>query len=359
MTTVRHCIGGPHWQPAKSGRRTRSNPRSDLGETPGAQAASWIRGTSTVSHRRKVKRKVALLPQRSSLRCAVRASLESSRRMVSHQSDSAQSVLRVLVQKSGARTQNVRNKTKSSATKVPSINLRDFEGPGLASQRNSLRRAIRESLEMVANYPKPKCAPTPTLNHSCSSRYMILKHVLETFTPNSDDGVVNGASLSNADSRATHISPLLFNITAPVSCTDTASMPLAVVSHPAALPQDPASSIFSAPSLQRNLRSHNHVIINQSPALTSQDKSINGNGKLQISSSDTPSASTRNGWYEVRGIIYEAPGGLYLVEWKGRDPRTGVMWPASWVKAKNVSASAVLDWEGRKHRLPSSSGKLP
>ncbi|KAI1150755.1 hypothetical protein F4825DRAFT_391121 [Nemania diffusa] len=86
----------------------------------------------------------------------------------------------------------------------------------------------------------------------------------------------------------------------------------------------------------------------QIPTSTSPTRSILSKGKPQDSPDNSQSIATRRGWHQVREIINEAPGGLYLVEWEGRDPRTGVKWPASWIQAKNVSASAVRHWETRK-----------
>ncbi|XXH04520.1 hypothetical protein Hte_010936 [Hypoxylon texense] len=64
----------------------------------------------------------------------------------------------------------------------------------------------------------------------------------------------------------------------------------------------------------------------------------------------------RRGWYQVRAIVAEAGGGggggdgrrMYLVDWEGRDPRSGCPWPYSWVDAKDVTRSAKREWEDRK-----------
>ncbi|KAI0010251.1 hypothetical protein F4779DRAFT_639528 [Xylariaceae sp. FL0662B] len=42
---------------------------------------------------------------------------------------------------------------------------------------------------------------------------------------------------------------------------------------------------------------------------------------------------------------------VYLVEWEGRDPRTGRPWPGSWVNARDVSASAIREWEEKQQRV--------
>lgn len=46
--------------------------------------------------------------------------------------------------------------------------------------------------------------------------------------------------------------------------------------------------------------------------------------------------TSRKGWYHVSAIVAEArdrSGGLtYLVDWEGRDARTGLPWPSTWVR---------------------------
>ncbi|KAI1213201.1 uncharacterized protein F4807DRAFT_471645 [Annulohypoxylon truncatum] len=67
-------------------------------------------------------------------------------------------------------------------------------------------------------------------------------------------------------------------------------------------------------------------------------------------------ATPFKGWYRIRSIVTEMrnrSGGLiYLVDWEGTDPRTGVSWPSSWVESKNVSVAAIRAWENLKLRHP-------
>ncbi|KAI1503300.1 hypothetical protein F5X99DRAFT_407117 [Biscogniauxia marginata] len=59
----------------------------------------------------------------------------------------------------------------------------------------------------------------------------------------------------------------------------------------------------------------------------------------------------RKGWYRVKEVTHEARRAsslVYLVEWEGRDPKTGALWPSSWVAAKDVSASAIREWAAKK-----------
>ncbi|KAI1760828.1 hypothetical protein GGR53DRAFT_508109 [Hypoxylon sp. FL1150] len=59
--------------------------------------------------------------------------------------------------------------------------------------------------------------------------------------------------------------------------------------------------------------------------------------------------ATANGWHRIRAIVAEAcaPDGQvsYLVDWEGRDPRSGMPWPNSWVIARNVTRFAKRKWE--------------
>ncbi|KAI0180601.1 hypothetical protein GGR52DRAFT_251235 [Hypoxylon sp. FL1284] len=66
--------------------------------------------------------------------------------------------------------------------------------------------------------------------------------------------------------------------------------------------------------------------------------------------------ASRRGWYRIRAIVAEAETRTangegcrkYLVDWEGRDPRSGHAWPQTWVDAKNVTRSAIREWEERR-----------
>ncbi|KAI1454917.1 hypothetical protein F4805DRAFT_460292 [Annulohypoxylon moriforme] len=65
-------------------------------------------------------------------------------------------------------------------------------------------------------------------------------------------------------------------------------------------------------------------------------------------------ATPFKGWYRIKTIVTESrnqSGGLiYLVDWEGVDPRTGISWPSSWVESKNVSVAAIREWNDFKSR---------
>ncbi|KAI6085570.1 hypothetical protein F4821DRAFT_149267 [Hypoxylon rubiginosum] len=60
----------------------------------------------------------------------------------------------------------------------------------------------------------------------------------------------------------------------------------------------------------------------------------------------------RSNWYHIRAIVAEArtiDGRLeYLVDWEGRDPRSGMPWPETWVSARDVTKTAIRAWEKRQ-----------
>ncbi|KAI0103784.1 hypothetical protein GGR51DRAFT_523337 [Nemania sp. FL0031] len=107
-------------------------------------------------------------------------------------------------------------------------------------------------------------------------------------------------------------------LTRELSLLRTPKVPLSLPS----VPKSP-SRFVSVPELGSKLVSPLSVQ-QQIPTLVSPAASTLGDGKSQTTLDDPQGIRTRRGWYQVRGIINEAPGGLYLVEWEGRDPRTGV-----------------------------------
>ncbi|KAI1339374.1 hypothetical protein F5Y15DRAFT_424073 [Xylariaceae sp. FL0016] len=61
--------------------------------------------------------------------------------------------------------------------------------------------------------------------------------------------------------------------------------------------------------------------------------------------------TSRKGWYRIHGIVNESRMGnqfVYLVEWAGRDPKPGIPWPDSWIDSKDVSKAAIKFWEKSK-----------
>ncbi|KAI0127684.1 hypothetical protein BJ170DRAFT_382845 [Xylariales sp. AK1849] len=61
----------------------------------------------------------------------------------------------------------------------------------------------------------------------------------------------------------------------------------------------------------------------------------------------------RPGWYYIDRIFAEVgkeDNLMYLVEWEGINPATGMKWPNDWtqIKAKHVNATAIKIWENAK-----------
>ncbi|KAJ3572226.1 hypothetical protein NPX13_g5116 [Xylaria arbuscula] len=68
------------------------------------------------------------------------------------------------------------------------------------------------------------------------------------------------------------------------------------------------------------------VVTTQKSSISeSSDQSVGDKGKLQGDADESQNFSTRKGWHQIREIINEVPSGLYLVEWEGRDPLAFIM----------------------------------
>ncbi|KAI0541867.1 hypothetical protein GGR58DRAFT_390437 [Xylaria digitata] len=411
-------------------------------------------------------------PQRSSLRRAIRESLESLDGMVHRGVLSSVGViaspvpstaapapqnlmqveLRVPAEESKNRTQGVQRRTKTGNTTTRSSKIHRTLALEIKPQRSSLRRAIRESLNeidgsrensvLLPQYPKLDLAQSPVLSQDPTERRSVEKHnqavgardaskgeavsfsrpqrssirraIRESLRAteqsnacvdasdkrSSDQNIIpertieesmpdlgghNVATLSLSDSSpaassdtyitteggyivetlsrhngassvssfTASLSPFTPIISSPLQPPEELIPELSMVTESAtskslSSPSKPSSYLVSAPKLCSKSNSPTNLTIE----MTLVDQSILDDGKLEGNPSDSQSISTHKGnWYEVREIINEVPSGLYLVMWEGRDPRTGAKWPASWVKAKNVSASAIRDWERRKHRI--------
>ncbi|KAI0400823.1 hypothetical protein F4802DRAFT_601585 [Xylaria palmicola] len=191
-------------------------------------------------------------------------------------------------------------------------------------QRSSLRRAVRESRHAAV---ESHIHMTPAPRKKKSSQAIVLANTAEVALSEPVSRNEGPLSLSNSEPNlSTKLTP----------------------SQPSHYTLEPPSLHPSSPSLCVKPRSPTKAARHQSSNVAGKDRNAPHDGNLQSRPSDTQSTPTAKGWHGVRQIFNEVPGGLYLVEWEGRDPRTGVKWPASWVKAENVSASAIHDWEKRK-----------
>lgn len=211
-----------------------------------------------------------------------------------------------------------------------------------APQRSSLRRAIRESL----------CATTQTssftdtaLDDIGSSHDTVSNSIIDVSPPTLDDQNSSSiSSLSPSTVTNSDISPRLDNnMRAPSQgslasfISSTTICPSPSVSEAARLMTTPrprkkpalvATSLTRPPAFPSLLSipkpvssasvAHHQLHTEAIPAT-----SISENGKLRYGKDDSHSVSTRRGWHQVHNIINETPSGLYLVEWEGRNPRTG------------------------------------
>ncbi|KAI1419974.1 hypothetical protein F5Y12DRAFT_788636 [Xylaria sp. FL1777] len=328
-------------------------------------------------------------PQRTSLRRATRESLKG---IDTYEDTSPPTYFSVSslepVEKSSADTQNqaisVRNPRRDAwLSSNPASRVLSISTP----QRSSLRRAIRESLCAIvqSNAYVDIASGRMSTVQDMSSKNTIEKTFLPSSNGQSDEAVLlsdsQPASLDTSSippeggdfmespprlSRTSSISPITAS---PAPLTPVASRVLAALgsrkrwipgsylrtesstSQSSFSQSKPSSYLILTPEPHGEPGSPTAAARHSIPSTTSMDQSILGNGTLQKNPSNSRLASARKGWHQVREITNEVPGGLYLVEWEGQDPRTGVKWPASWVKAENVSESAIYDWEKRKHEM--------
>ncbi|KAI1277732.1 hypothetical protein F5Y07DRAFT_362769 [Xylaria sp. FL0933] len=337
-----------------------------------------------------------VMPQRNSLRRAIRESLKSAN--TSHDSSSpsayrpeldltqSNGLTLGLVEKPGAGTLD--RAVSTTSTKRDTNSLSHNPRGGVASlatpQRSSLRRAVRESLR--AAVPRNTYHDT-ALDVASPDHGNTQDNITKNGTKKSpSDDQSNGINLLSELPEATliHLGAVDLAKTLPQhSCTSSISSesasptPLTPVSsrlltvlrprkgsiresHPVAkspVSQSSFSSFGSSPRLvpttkpRDESKSATFVSEPQISSVTLIDKNMLGDRNLSPNAGSAQSVPARKGWHQVREITNEVPGGLYLVEWEGQDPRTGVKWPASWVKAENVSESAICDWNERKHRM--------
>ncbi|KAI1746478.1 hypothetical protein F4782DRAFT_74183 [Xylaria castorea] len=335
----------------------------------------------------------ALLPrsQRSSLRRAIRDSLTAINtcggspvlRANNTESKPAQSLLPGLMP---AKKQGFETRHRAINDRNGRVCTRHSSNPKARAvshaipQRCSLRLAVRESRYAAVQ----SIQPVDTTSHKTIPSQALTNPIHDPLS-SSDGGSGSVISLSGsspaiisdtsirlpeegilkAQSQMNRASSVLLCTTYRASLTATASRPLAIsrpqqglmpelsllAESPTCKPLLPTSRSFldhvQAPKVNdesSRLKSTRH----QYSHLASLDRSIRDNERLLGDPSHSQSMPNRKGWHHVREIISEAPGGLFLVEWEERDARTGFKWPASWVKAKDISICAIQDWEKKK-----------
>ncbi|KAI8625644.1 hypothetical protein F5Y19DRAFT_479406 [Xylariaceae sp. FL1651] len=338
--------------------------------------------------------------QRSSLRRAIRASLEvtAGGRLESVQraynsipeQTSISAPVRIIKPRTGPRNSVNNKKIRKSK---PSSRWAADTASLPKSQRSSLRRALRESL-ITAELSSANCdtAMDPSTGIAAnvsSSPNVNLEDGIDGFPRSLADEY--GCALSDSDSllavssdtfsnplreddantpsqstRTSTTSRLTLHSTTTVTASSSPitsqslNGPTLMGSHATEIPSSPwpsfspsASISLSSPTSASDYKLNlgNEVARKQTSTLAPAIKIVHSPKTPQNSSNTSQLTSVRKGWHSVREIVNEVPSGLYLVEWEGLDPLTGVMWPGSWVRAKDVSASAIRDWEKRKRQM--------
>ncbi|KAI1114549.1 hypothetical protein F5Y14DRAFT_163406 [Nemania sp. NC0429] len=233
-------------------------------------------------------------------------------------------------------------------------------------QRSSLRRAVRESLCATA---QTSSLTDTLLDDTNSSRRTAANGIVEVSLPTLDGQNRGGISSLGSSTAANHdILPGIDNNGQAPSVGSRASL----ISYPP--PRTPKIARLSTTLTSRKKLARESTPLTDIPTFPSSlsvpksaspgsvagyqlpphegkpATNISDNGQLQSGKDVSQQAipTSKRGWYRVQNIVNETPSGLYLVEWEGRDPRTGAKWPASWVDAKNISASALYEWEKKK-----------
>ena len=153
--------------------------------------------------------------------------------------------------------------------------------------RSSLRRAIRESL----------------LDASATSAALV------TSMPNS---LTQARGSSRKQPSNTHLRPAS---AVPNRTSRSTESPVS------------SSSTDSSPFFSSSTASGSEC---QTPSPVSKNRGTSGN---RVAEESTPSP-TRRGWHDIKEIVGEGRehgNRVYLVEWVGYDPKSGNMWPSSWV----------------------------
>jgi len=291
-----------------------------------------------------------LTPQRSSLRRAIRESVNETN--IGSEG---------LVQLIDNAQPNVSRTSQPGAVPAAPKRVNRRQGVCSGPQRSSLRRAIRESQQVgirsthrnnIAKQDSVGEDVTFSLDKSTNSRcaYSLSGKadnpiLLKTPPPKLDpDDPLTSLPASWVGQLSRNISPP----STPISPVSDISLSTMTSFHPEAtikarkatharprtakapsterLPRGftPATDLKSAPEPNCGSALPNDVQ-RDIPTLTAAEKNPPRSAKCQDSRLDSETQTGRRGWHKVHQIVNDAPSGLYLVEWEGRDPRTGVM----------------------------------
>ncbi|KAI1201174.1 hypothetical protein F5X97DRAFT_290558, partial [Nemania serpens] len=245
-------------------------------------------------------------------------------------------------------------------------------------QRSSLRRAMHESL---CTTTQTSSYTDTTLDDTASTHGTTSNSIIKISLPTLDDQNSNILSMSSSTVTNSNISPGIDSNVRPPSGVARTSIVSSTTIYPSTFMAEapklrinprprkkptPESTLLTRPPTFPSLLSISKsaspasVARHQLPTEAIPPRNIPRSRTHQSGKDNSQSiSSARKGWYQVQNIINETPSGLYLVEWQGRDPRTGAKWPASWVEAKNISPSAIHEWEKRDdRRILTSRDKL-
>ncbi|KAI0503114.1 hypothetical protein F5B22DRAFT_575026 [Xylaria bambusicola] len=307
-----------------------------------------------------------LNPQRSSLRRAICESLKAFASGDGESGPSTHLPKLDLARSSAPSPESIEKRQPRRHTWLPSRFQRMTELTPTLPQRSSLRRAIRESLRATIQGSDPVDL-TPAV--VISAEDFALKDTVEAPLPRSE--VQGGSIVSTPDSpESTLNAPLTptknvgaAELVPEISCTPSTSSAKPSLAPHTPAPRElvtvlrPRKKLVSESRSMTDARSSptpsnslsclgttttlcndvNSIAENQIPDQHSSDQSALENGEVGREKSGSEASSTRKGWHQICEIINEVPSGLYLVEWEGRDPRTGVKWPASWVCISHTS----------------------
>ncbi|KAI1393307.1 uncharacterized protein F4822DRAFT_8134 [Hypoxylon trugodes] len=291
--------------------------------------------------------------------------------------------------------------TKGTATKKPDI-LRSVIKQNRAShkytqpQRSSLRRAIQESLR-DSTAAKTNTTPPPTLQQLSSPSTPIspknispqrrsLRQVLkESLHDVSSIPTLNtppstpSSTLSSVSSKTTPST-----ISTPTTPSLQTFVPLTPATPSSSTSSTKAPTTTSSPSTTQLRRSGRQSVLRKrghqdggklgrfkeddsgdedgnyddgggGEDIDGDEREESDDDELAAKADTQGIPTSRKGWYRVRSIITEAQNRdgrlVYLVEWEGLDPRTGIGWPSSWVDSKHVSAAAIREWQSMRDAI--------
>jgi hypothetical protein len=271
-------------------------------------------------------------PQRSSIRRALRASLEAidagREKLVRPPENLEPKLLQTLSQspvdelKPEPRSEIV--KTRDNGRHQLSTYSQGEAVPPAKPQRSSLRRAIRESLYAAADrsaHLYTALVAEVEATEMSSRPHIGLENDETGFLaiPDGEHGINSSSESLLATSSNSSSTPL--KVLTPESSPESpAQRAEALLSMSAS-----ATCYSSAMYLSCKSDSGANVARHQAPILALEDRSTGNNDKFSERSSDSQTTLVHKSWHRVHEIVNDAPGGLYLVDWEGRDPRTGVM----------------------------------